>query len=69
MCFGLDGVGTPQRIVFWGGNGTGFHRVFGAEILTPPKINMKPKIKGQLGVPLMYVYPWYLLCSRGILGD
>ena len=26
------------------------------------------KIKGQLGVPLT-VYPWYLLCSLGILGD
>ncbi len=25
-------------------------------------------IKGQLGVPLT-VYPWYLLCSLGILGD
>ena len=25
-------------------------------------------IKGQLGVPLT-VYPWYLLCSPGILGD
>ena len=24
---------------------------------------------GQLGVPLTYVYPWYLLCSLGILGD
>ncbi len=21
------------------------------------------------GVPLTYVYPWYLLCSLGILGD
>ena len=25
-------------------------------------------IKGQWGVPLT-VYPWYLLCSLGILGD
>ena len=25
-------------------------------------------VKGQLGVPLT-VYPWYLLCSLGILGD
>ena len=25
-------------------------------------------LKGQLGVPLT-VYPWYLLCSLGILGD
>ena len=25
-------------------------------------------IKGQLGVPLT-VYPWYLLCPLGILGD
>ena len=25
-------------------------------------------IKGQVGVPLT-VYPWYLLCSLGILGD
>ena len=25
-------------------------------------------LKGQLGVPLT-VYPWYLLCSPGILGD
>ena len=25
-------------------------------------------IKGQLGGPLT-VYPWYLLCSLGILGD
>ena len=24
--------------------------------------------KGQLGVPLA-AYPWYLLCSPGILGD
>ena len=24
--------------------------------------------KGQVGVPLT-VYPWYLLCSLGILGD
>ena len=24
-------------------------------------------IKGQLGVPLTYVYPWYFLCSLGIL--
>ena len=27
-----------------------------------------PMVKGQLGVPLT-VYPWYLLCSLGILGD
>ena len=26
------------------------------------------EIKGQLGVPLT-MYPWYLLCSVGILGD
>ena len=26
------------------------------------------QLKGQLGVPLA-VYPWYLLCSLGILGD
>ena len=26
-------------------------------------------VKGQLGVPLTYMYPWYLLCSLGILGD
>ena len=26
-------------------------------------------IKGQWGVPLTYVYLWYLLCSLGILGD
>ena len=25
-----------------------------------------PRVKGQLGVT---VYPWYLLCSPGILGD
>ncbi len=25
-------------------------------------------VKGQLGIPLT-VYPWYLLCSLGILGD
>ena len=24
-------------------------------------------LKGQLGVPLTYVYPWYLLCSLGFL--
>ena len=27
-----------------------------------------PAVKGQWGVPLT-VYPWYLLCSLGILGD
>ena len=27
-----------------------------------------PSLKGQLGVPLT-VYPWYLVCSLGILGD
>ena len=27
------------------------------------------RIKRQLGVPLTYVYPWYLLCSLGIFGD
>ena len=27
-----------------------------------------PYVKGQWGVPLT-VYPWYLLCSLGILGD
>ena len=26
-------------------------------------------VKGQLGVPYPTVYPWYLLCSRGIFGD
>ena len=31
-------------------------------------ISVKPEFKGQLGVPLT-VYPWYLLCSPGILGD
>ena len=28
-----------------------------------------PILKGQLDVPLTYVYLWYLLCSLGILGD
>ena len=31
-------------------------------------IPLSIKIKGQLGVPLTR-YPWYLLCSLGILGD
>ena len=29
---------------------------------------LEASFKGQLGVPLT-VYPWYLLCSLGILGD
>ena len=28
-----------------------------------------PSLKGQFGVPLTYVYPLYLLCFLGILGD
>ena len=36
---------------------------------SPTKYRKQPlTIKGQLGVPLT-VYPWYLLCSLGILGD
>ena len=31
-------------------------------------ICLTAKVKGQLGVPLT-LYPWYLLCSLGILGD
>ena len=31
-------------------------------------IQKNPAFKGQWGVPLT-VYPWYLLCSLGILGD
>ena len=32
-------------------------------------VQLRWSFKGQLGVPLTYVYPWYLLCSLGILGD
>ena len=32
------------------------------------QLPMKGNVKGQWGVPLT-VYPWYLLCSLGILGD
>ena len=42
-------------------------------LLVSKKIGSRERIaektfKGQLGVPVT-VYPWYLLCSLGILGD
>ena len=38
-------------------------------VLLPEKTdNVLQTFKGQLGVPLK-VYPWYLLCSLGVLGD
>ena len=38
------------------------------EFLVTLEANKGLYFKGQLGVPLT-VYPWYLLCSLGILGN